>query len=371
MLDTITILIPDGGYVIFDHSRFTPSTANMKNNPAKYASYHNNATAEEKKQGIYLPKLTAYKRYGRFELKVEFSAPKLLFDNNLDEVSEAHFEQTAEALKAKMDKMGVKIFMGFLKAAPVSAFHPSKNITITNSYTSTFAMRELYKTDISTRFDIDKKIFRNNGEALQFYTNSHSIVFYDKITDLTKPSKRAIDKDQTATQRTLFDYLDKQTPRTELLRYEVRLIQKTKMKKILETVGYKKNNPTFEDIFKERLCQKILMLYWNEFFSDQLSLLDMSNKPLKVLSLVLRKYPYLKLMKAIFLTGLFLLCKDDEGMRGLRQTVERYKTKSSWTAIKRVLGGFRGLIATQEAHGFVKDIEKSLNEFRPYRVKNG
>jgi len=207
MIDTIILELPDGCYIIADHSKFSPSTTKMRQTYDGFRSYKNNPTAEDKAKGLYLPRLTIYQRGIRFPLKVEFSAPKLLYNNNVNELQEADFDRTVDALQKKMAHMGVRVFKNLLVKAPVTAFHPSKNILLSNGYTPSFVIRELSKCDISKRFDFEVKSYRNNGLALQIYTNTHSIVFYDKVADLNRPAKRAIDKDKTPQQLTLFDYL--------------------------------------------------------------------------------------------------------------------------------------------------------------------
>jgi hypothetical protein len=63
---------------------------------------------------------------------------------------------------------------------------------------------------------------------------------YDKINDLSKPKKRATDKDQTKQQFSIFDYIQGNNNRLEVLRLEIRLSKKRKMNEILKQLEYKK-----------------------------------------------------------------------------------------------------------------------------------
>src|SRR5262249_19796943 len=145
---------------------------------AVFMKFSNNPTAEDKRLNVYKPRLTLYKRGSIFELKVEFSAPKLIYKNNLQELTEGQFEQVLELLKRKMEEMGVLVSIATLKAAAVGSFHPSKNIPINGGYSSMGVIKEISKISLTEKMDLDKTKFRNSGHGLQFYAQSHALVFY-------------------------------------------------------------------------------------------------------------------------------------------------------------------------------------------------
>ncbi|MEI7498039.1 MAG: hypothetical protein WCK11_02025 [Candidatus Falkowbacteria bacterium] len=324
--------------------------------------------AHDKSLKVYKPRMTIHKRGMNFNLVVEFSAPKILFNNNVDELEDKDFDEALRRLKEKMLAMGVLVNLNNLKNAEVLAFHPSKNIPLTKGYTATFAIRELSKIDVSQKFDISKIKFRNNGEELQLYTNSHSIVFYDKIADLKNPEHRAVDKQQTKFQRSLFDYL-KEKNRIELLRLEIRLSKKVKMNEILKKVDHAPN-PLFKDVFKKDLCQKIVNWYWNEFFNSNQFIFSTTSNPQEILQLIFLKYPKVKTLNAIKAVGLYALCRDKEGIRGFRQVIDNYRSKTNWEVVKNNLKMFEDEIFTNSTWDFVKDIKQELKNFKPFRLKN-
>jgi len=261
----------------------------------------------------------------------------------------------------------VRLWTHEIEKAEVLRFDPSKNIPLSKGYTSSFAIRELSKINLNQKFDLTRFGFRNDGEELQFYSNRHSFVLYDKINDLTKPAKRATDKDQTKQQADLFEYIKKQKRNLEVLRIEVRLSYKDKMNEVLEKLGYPKN-PTFKDIFKKELCQKILKHYWNYFFNDNLFLFDMRNNPQTILNLILKRNSEIGIKKAIYQTGFLTLCKDDEGMRGFRNIAQLYKPKTNWTNLKKWLTNYQTELNAIPLHGFIKDIEENLDNFEAFRL---
>jgi len=257
MLDTIILQIPIDYSAIIDHSQFSPSTKNILENQEGFKKYVNNPTNLDKERGIYKPRLTVIKRGKMIYLKIEFSVPKLLFGNNLEEVEENNFNEVISKLQKIIEEMGVRLLNYQIVNAEVIAFHPSKNVPLSKGYTPSFAIRELSKINLNQKLDLERIGFRNDGEALQFYSNRHSLVFYDKINDLTKPPKRAIDKDQTKKQLDLFEYIKKEVVDLEVLRIEVRLSYKTKMMEVLERVGFM-DRPLFKNMFKKNYAKRLL-----------------------------------------------------------------------------------------------------------------
>lgn len=367
MLDTIILQIPRGRYEIIEHNKFTPPTTRMLSNPLPHFRYKNNPTAYDKSLKAYKPKMNIDKRGMNFDLSIEFSAPKVLFNNNIDELEDKDFDEVLRRLKEKIFAMGIKVDLNALKYAQVLAFHPSKNIPLSRGYTSTFAIRELAKIDISKKFDIDVKHYSNNGQALQFYTNSHAIVLYDKINDLNKAKNRAIDKDQTAQQLNIFEFIKEKQPRLEILRLEIRF-KKRKMNKILKEVSHSPD-PLFKDIFKKDLCQKILNLYWTKYFSDNPFIFSTNNDPQEILQKIFMIFPKIKNTMAYKYVGVYMLCKAEGGIRGLRQIVDsRSKYKVNWELAKRDFEKFEDKIFSNSVWGFLQDIKRELKEFKPFKI---
>lgn len=364
MLDTIILQILIDYSAITDHEKFKPSTRGMLKDLRPFIKYVNNPTKADKEKWGYIPRLTVIKRGGRIYLKVEFSAPKLLFGNNLDELKESDFDEVVIKLRKRIEQMGVRLWTREIEKAEVISFHPSKNIPLSKGYTSSFAIRELSKINLNQKLDLTRIVYRNGGEELQLYANRHSLILYDKINDLNKPAKRAVDKNQTKSQLSLFDYIKKERKKLEILRFEVRLSDKKKMKEVLRNLGYS-DNPLFKDIFKKNICQKVLNFYWNKFFRKDEFLFCARNSPQKLLQLIFERYPNTKPKTATLLVGLMILCKDDEGIRGLRTIVNPKK----WILLRNYLKKFEDDIFRKPRHGFIKEIEKALIEFECFKLK--
>ena len=262
--------------------------------------------------------------------------------------------------------MGILVFKANLENAEVISFHPSKNIKLNNGYTSNFAIRQLSKVDIGKRFDIDVKDYRNNGESLQFYTRLFSICIYDKVSDYLKPQRRAIDKDQSFKQRSLFDLLKKENPFFEVLRIEVRLNGKRKINELLQNLGFNRN-PCFKDLFNGDLCKKILNHSWEMIFSKNEFIFSLNDGPQKILESLIVKNNDIKLIKAINMVGLYLLAKDKDGIGGLRKIIDARHKKHSWGVVRRYMSTLEKKI-DHPIYGFVQDIERGLKEFKNYKL---
>lgn len=367
MLDTVILTIPRGSYKLKPEA-FTPNANILKMSGNYLVKCVNNPTATDKKHGVYKPRLTLMKRMTRngdeIPLKIEFSVAKMLYGNNVDEVEEKDFEKVIYALHGAMLDMFVGVSYEDLRNAKVSTFHPSKNIELTEGYTSSFVITELHKIDVSKKMDLNRDSFRNSGHSLQFYTNSHSLVVYDKVQDLKKPDKRAMDKDQNALQMSLFDTLTKKEKK-EVLRIEARLAKKVKMNATLKKLGFT-TNPSFKDVFKKTLCQKVLLNYWDEIITGKnLFVFDVESNPKKTLDIIFRNKPNIKPKDALYLVGLRVLSK--EGIRDIRSIIERYATTRTWYRIAEDLK-FIDDISGKTYHAWVKQIKESLEDFEPFRL---
>lgn len=367
MLDTVILTIPRGSYKL-DPNAFTPNANILKMAGNFLVKCVNNPTSLDKKNERYKPRLTLIKRMttngNEIPLKIEFSVAKMLRGNNVEEIEEKDFEKVISALHDAMLTMRVEVQKEVLRNAKVSAFHPAKNIELTDGYTSSFVITELHKIDVSKKMDLNRDSFRNNGHSLQFYTNSHSLVVYDKVQDLKKPNKRAIDKDQNTVQLSLFETLTKKDKK-EILRIEARLAKKVKMNAILKRLGFKEN-PTFKDVFNKDLCQKVLLDYWNELIAGKnLFLFDVESSPTKTLDAIFKNKAKVSPKEALYLLGLRVMSK--EGIRETRAIIERHATTRTWYRIADDLP-FLDEISGKSYHGWVKQIKDSLTRFAPYKL---
>ncbi|MDQ3245261.1 MAG: hypothetical protein M3P22_02880, partial [bacterium] len=338
-----------------------------------YSKFVRNPSKKDLESGLYFPRLTGINRNkdGRIEalIKVEFSVPKLLYLNNLDELEEKDFPEVIHTLKDRLLRMGISVPEKFLINAPVSAVHYSKNIQLTEGFTSQYVLSELSKIDMRKSFDFSKTRFMNDGQSIYAYTISHSFVIYDKIADLKKDEKRAIDKDQTQHQRSLFDVIKKKDM-YEVLRFEVRLSQKRKMNSLFKKLGIKEN-PSFKETFSSVISQKIVSHYWQTLVcNNSMLLFSFISTPKDILRQIFIANPKLKPKQALYFTSLVTMTKDDTGTRGLRSIIGKYSDQRTWYRMKDDIKEVTQLLKKVRPRDWFDQIETGLKAFATFK-KNG
>ncbi len=284
MLDTIALSLNEGMYYIKDPDRFEPSARWVLGDNASlggrgYVTSKQNPTSRELKNGYYKPRLTLTNRFnhaGRREamLKIELSLPKLLFGNNFDELDQSDFEPVTQLLISRLKEMGVLVFTQLLKHASVSAIHYSKNIPLTDGSTPYSYIKKIKEANISLALDVNQTDYRNEGYSYKWHANSYEVAFYDKLKDLQQAKtseKRTIEKDD-ALQLGLFDQLT-QKKLFEVLRMEVRLNRRQKMKQLFASLGIT-SDMTYESIFNPAISQKVLLYYLDTIEKQRPAILD-------------------------------------------------------------------------------------------------
>jgi hypothetical protein len=160
MIDTIIISIPKDKVTNVLYPNQQVLGWHQQATGATYRKFVRNPSKRDLESGLYFPRLTGINRTvdGKLDasIKVEFSVPKLLFKNNLDELEEKDFDEVISILKERMMRMGIAVPEKYLRFAPVSAVHFSKNIQLTDGFTSQYVLSELSKIDIRKSFDFSK-----------------------------------------------------------------------------------------------------------------------------------------------------------------------------------------------------------------------
>lgn len=335
----------------------------------QYDKYVRNPSRIEKETGKYYPRLTGYKRRFTQEanVRLEFSAPKLVYLNNLDELQEKDFPKVLKTLQERLKTMGVIVSSNILEKASVSSVHFSKNIQLEDGYTANHLISEMNKVDLRKSFDFAKTRFMNDGQSLYAHATSHQFVIYDKIADMNKDKKRAVDKDQTCYQKTLFADLNKDKDLQEVIRFEIRLNHKQKMNKVLEDLGYSKN-PTFKEVFNTQMSKDVVSSYWKHLIKERsLGLFSMAVSIKDILRTLFLADNKMKPKQAIYLLGLFMLARDENGMRQLRTIVSKRAHDRTWYRIVKDVQLASELITKNKLRDWVNQIDKKIEEYRPVR----
>ena len=367
MIDTICLLIPKDKMVYLEGI----VSWELYSKTDQYAKFVRNPSKSEKETGKYFPRLTGYKRQFSQEanVRMEFSVPKLLYLNNLEELEDKDFPLVIDTLQDRLKTMGVVVTKAVLQNASVSSVHFSKNIVLQDGYTVNHLISEMNKVNLRKSFDFAKTRFMNDGQSLYAHTTSHQLVIYDKVADLNKDKKRAIDKDQTLYQRSLFAELNKEEEPQEIIRFEIRLSHKQKMNKVLEDLGYQKN-PTFKEVFNTEMSKKVVNDYWKKLIKERnLGLFSLSVSIKDILRTLFLADKKLKPKQAIYLLGLFMLAKDENGMRQLRTIIAKRSHDRTWYRIAKDMQEASEIITKNKLRDWVTQLDKDLDEYKPYKQK--
>lgn len=371
MIDTVCLLIPKDKMTMLELSSQGVPAWNLHSKTEQYDKFVKNPSKRDLDSGLYFPRLTGYKRKDFVQnanVRIEFSVPKLLFLNNLDELEGKDFPKVIDTLQNRLETMGVVVTKTVLENASVSSVHFSKNIKLEDGYTANHLICEMNKVNLRKSFDFAKTRYINDGQSLYAHTTSHQLVIYDKVADLGKDKKRAIDKNQPAYQRSLFSELKKEEM-LEIIRFEIRLNHKQKMNSVLEKLGYAKN-PSFKDIFNTEMAQRVVTDYWKKLIKERnLGLFSMSLSLKDILRTLYLANKKIKPNRAIYLVGLFMLGKDENGMRELRSIVAKKSHQRTWYRIAKDMQVASGLITKNKLRDWVTQIDKNLDEFKAYRHK--
>ena len=378
MLDTIALTLDRHQFEICDPDRFSPSARGVVGPPYYPLGGRGNfscvlnPTKRELAEGHYRPRLTLAKRVVRggfaLTLRVEFSAPKLLFGNNFDELVSRDFDRVLDALHRSLGELGIAVDSDTLRGARVSAIHYSKNIAFTDYTTCSMVMSELELIDLDRRLDLSHTDYRNEGHAIRYHANSYEVTFYDKLRDLEKArvsEKRAIERDY-GPQLGLFTSRGMFSKELEILRMEVRLGNRTKIVNLIERVE-PGTEPTFAALFNAGIAKGVLMQFWRQVRA-QMPLTEgiRHQRPEDLLASLAaaangraRPGTLLQQLGALALVG-------SVGFRGAGAVLSRHCSTRSWQRYKRQLkalpvvapAGFSGL----------KQVDEALDRFQPLRM---
>lgn len=322
MLDTIAINLRRDEFTIHHPERFNPHAGALTNplfGDGGMVKCHYNPTKKEKAQG-YLPRLTLFKKpYGPHSesvwLKVEFSAPKLVFGNNFEELQDSEdFKNVIAILLDALNRMGIETTYQVLTNVKVSAIHYSKNIMLDQDTPCYLLIQTLEKADMNGRLDINQSDFRNGGQMAKYHASTYEIALYDKVKDLEQARKfgqnRGAETDYDC-QTDLF----KGRIKPEVLRFEARLKSK-KLKSLLATLGIKRGM-TLKDLFCASLSRAVLLHYWDTI-TKGLYIMNIESQSCEKLTDNIRaKFPAKRPHSVLALMGFVIACQQ-VGIRGAR-----------------------------------------------------
>lgn len=233
-------------------------------------------------QSRYTPKIDVLETLDRehktivYVLIAEFSIPKLLYGNSLQEVSDKDFGKVVTVFRDVLLRVGIEVENEAIASARVSAVHFCKNVPLPRDIRLQDILAELGRIDIGKAFDVTAKETKNGGQILHLYCGTVERVFYDKVVDSMRPKVKRKDKGHIDYERTLIDEYNLE--HTEIFRYEYRIKKTQTVQRDINSALDRKplTYVAFRDLFTEGLSQKVLLKSWRDIVSrpeNQLALI--------------------------------------------------------------------------------------------------
>lgn len=289
-------------------------------------------------QNIYLPKIDILETLDRENKKViyiliaEFSLPKLIYGNSLQEVSDKDMAKAIHILQENLSKVGIIIKSNVIANARVSAVHFCKNVILPRDIRLQDILAELQKVDIDKTVDVTTKENKNGGQVLHIYSGTVERVFYDKIIDALRPKGKRKDKGHMEYERNIIEKYELEDQ--EVFRYEYR-IKKT------QTVARDINRHlkrthktyiTFKDIFTNNLSKEILIKSWRDLVQrpeNQLAFIGPAEKFRSLLHILekSKKQGGSHSLNNALITYAFIQIIKDYGVKELRKSIFRFWLK--------------------------------------------
>ncbi len=383
MLDTIAIKVIHPEFKVANPNLFTPAFViqsnyfNYQYGHNRFRKYKQNPSAQDKQNDIHNPRLTAYQRFREniptYDLHIEFSIPKLILGNSVQELEDSDLKTIISLLKTRLFRMGIEVSEKALNDAVVVKAHFGKNIPLSHQLTAQDAISGLYKADLGKRKDINIRHYGNDGQALYFYASSANIIFYDKLRDIATPKNKAMDKIKLKQEKQLLQGMDIDKQQ-EILRFEVRLTRQQSLNAFLsKALDSKIEKITFEKIFSKELCQKVLLASWEEILNrpaNQLAL-KIEKPPEEVLDVIIKrlntdqKKKAHSLNKTLASFGLYMLINHC-GARKTRNKIEKNWTNKSWVRLGEKVKESAVMLEEIPTLPIMNDIQSALEKFEKY-----
>lgn len=360
---------------LIDKGQINPDFDFGRNN---YKEYKQNPTSQNKQEGVYMPRLTGYKRFKdyrpTYDLNIEFSIPKMLFGQSIQELENSDLPKIITLLRQKLQMMGVIVSEASLLNSIVVKAHFGKNIPLPIPSTAQDAIAGLYKADLGKRKHINIRHYENGGQSLYFYASSENIIFYDKLRDVATPKNKAVDKDKFRQEKLLLQQTNSNNQSPEILRFEVRLTKQQSLNSFLSRViGEPVKSITFEKIFNKELCQKALLTSWEEITNNPASqlALKMEKSPDEIFDLIIKELNSASKKKAHSLNktlasfGLYMLINQC-GIRKIRNKIDKNWTNKSWKRLSDKIKESAMTLKELPPLKIVSDIQLALEKFEKY-----
>ncbi len=218
---------------------------------------------KEKQSGEYFPKVKLLEviRPGGIQqlLYITFSAPKLIFDNNFNELENHHLGLVCERLSQHLRDMGIFVSPKTLQTANVGQIHYSKNFLLLGQpIEEVFGILRKARPPRKKGYRYERySSYTGGGQSVYIYTKRHGLCFYDKKAESRK--NKGISNELYADAWQLPKAID-------ALRMESRCGNPLNIRKTLAWAGLPVPKPlTLEALFDSNISQAVLLKEFKVF----------------------------------------------------------------------------------------------------------
>jgi hypothetical protein len=327
LITNLAIFIPE--YSRRAYSEISEKEKNRSKSPkTRYLRKFVLHPIKDNEEDIYVPRIEVYEKVNSNLEKIYYEAvitvqslPKLIFNNNFEEIKVSDKEKIILLLVQRLKSIGVFTKSDYVKQAPVSVVHFCKNIILPADIPIRNILSDLSHTDMGKAYDTTEDVRRqrnkNNGSVVHLYCGTREWCFYDKIDDLLQPKGKRIDKYKTNYEKELIINYDSKN--LEVFRFEYRLNKhqtiKSEINNFLERPY--SEGVVISDLFTDKLWKAILNSAWKRVLQrpeNQLALFSYDNS-LDLLLCILNKSKSENLNahsqnKALWVYGLIRAIKD-------------------------------------------------------------
>lgn len=371
MIDTVILRINKNDFTISPsaYSYFSQSVRPILDENIKtgrFAEVTYQLPQKLRQTGLYFPRFSIIKarRHGGYAIfaRVKFSAPKVLFGNNFDELAGSELKQVCEALSGRLRMMGIIIHPETLASAAVSTIHYGKNIPFTDYTTASQIISDLAKCDTTIRKHHNARDYAGGGEALYLQTKTSGLIVYDKVQELkTTQHKKGRFEEDNQCQFYILDQI--QTP-FEVVRIEARLQEPEAIRNAFSRCNIDLHNGRFRDLFSQGIARIILMDYFSPFMAEQNKLVGIRSSLKEFVAKLKRGSPKISPRNILMITGVKALLNED-GYRDIRKEIGA--TSGQWLRIRQIISEAKIGTRNQNSIGIIK---RSLENFHPVKLKD-
>lgn len=378
-IDTVILTLYPNEFAILRPWDFTPNTNRITAleprdmGKGRYMSAKRNPSKQDNEIAGYLPYITFYKavRAGGLttELRIQFSAPKLVHGNSFDELVEDDIELMYQRLFDGLKYYGIRFFKGMdtLINARVSAIHFAKNFPLSNYMTARQAVTEIQKCDITSWRDVSQSDYVNNGHGFKTHSKYYELAFYDKMAEYNKGKRNqpVFDTDLQL-QMDIFGGKTLVQP-FEVIRMEARLNNAKTIKTALKKAGFEGKQVTFDALCKKDVSQAVLKQQLAELYSRYPKISDAKAPDLHALfSELYVQNPGRSMATLLSAVGMRAL-NQEFGTRKLKDIVG---SRGSPRLLRQAKKINHELAYRHEQPEVFQLLNEQLNRFQPVRVSN-